>query len=160
MAFKEDLKVAMEGESPPIETRLQQAIPDMLMRVDGVRESLHADIQVVRDRVEQSLEAANSIASFIRDIISGRVLFFVSTGIPTTASESVTNEEIVPVRAAFHVNESSWNAVLLPALTVYKVSRSLACVTEVWREYKVGLGGNPSIEPRQSLLKCLEEGSC
>ena len=36
-------------------------MPDMLMRVDGVRESLQADIQVVGDRVEQSLETANSI---------------------------------------------------------------------------------------------------
>ena len=51
----------MEGETLPIETRLQQAMPDMLMRVDGVRESLQADIQVVGDRVEQSLETANSI---------------------------------------------------------------------------------------------------
>jgi hypothetical protein len=40
LAFKEDLKVAMDGESPPIKTRLQQAMPDMLMRVDGMRESL------------------------------------------------------------------------------------------------------------------------
>ena len=100
LAFKEDLKVAMEGESPPIETRLQQAMPDMLMRVDGVRESLQADIQVVRDRVEQSLETANSIVSSIRDIISGRVPFFVSTGISTIASESVTNQEVVPAGAA------------------------------------------------------------
>ena len=44
----------MEGETPPIETRLQQAMPNMLMRVDGARESIQADIQVVRDRVEQS----------------------------------------------------------------------------------------------------------
>ena len=103
----------MGGESPPIEARLQQAMPDMLMRVDGERESLHADdIQVVRDRVEQSLEAANSIVSSIRDIISGRVPFFVSTVISNTASESVTNEEIVPARAALNFNESSWNSVL------------------------------------------------
>ena len=72
----------MGGESPPIEARLQQAMPDMLMRVDGERESLHADdIQVVRDRVEQSLEAANSIDSPFRGIISGRVPFVMNTGI-------------------------------------------------------------------------------
>ena len=40
LVFKEDLTVATEGESPPIETRLQQAMPDMLMRVDGMRESI------------------------------------------------------------------------------------------------------------------------
>ena len=56
--------MAMEGESPPIETRLQQAMPNLLMRVDGMRESLCADIQVVRDRVEQSLGTANSIVFF------------------------------------------------------------------------------------------------
>jgi hypothetical protein len=50
--FKEDLTVAMEGESTPREKRLQQAMPDMLMRVDGVRESHKAYIQVVRDKVE------------------------------------------------------------------------------------------------------------
>ena len=131
LAFKEDLRVTMEGESPPIETRLQQAMPDMLTRVDGVRESLRADTQVVRDRVEQSLETANSIVSFIRDIISGRVPFFVSTGISTAVSESVTNEELVPAGAAPNVDESSWNAVVLPAVPVYKISRSLICVTDV-----------------------------
>ena len=111
-----------------------------------MRESLQADIQVVRDRVEQSLETANSIVSSIRDIISGRVPFFVSTGISTIASESVTNQEVVPAGAAPNVDESTWNAVVLPAVPVYKMSRSLLSVTDVWREYKVGLGGNPSIE--------------
>ena len=86
LAIKEDFNMALEGKSPLIDTRLQQAMPDMLMRIDGVRESLKADIQVVRDRVEQSLETANSIVSSIRDIISGRVPFFVSTGISTTAA--------------------------------------------------------------------------
>ena len=92
------------------------------------------------------MEAANSIVSSIRDIILGRVPFSASTGISNTASESVTNEEIVPARAALNFNESSWNSVLLPVVPVYKKSRSLLCVTDVWREYKVGLGGNPSIE--------------
>jgi Transcriptional activator of glycolytic enzymes len=101
----------------------------------------------VRDRVEQSLETANSIVSSIRDIISGRVpFFFVSTGISTMTSESVTTEEVVPARAAPNAVESAWNAVLLPAVSAYKMSRSLICVTYVWREYKVRLGGNPSIE--------------
>jgi hypothetical protein len=135
LAFNEDLKVAMEGESPPIEIRLQEVMSDMLLRVDGVRVNLWADIQVVRGRVEQSLETANSIVSSIRDIISGRVPFFVSTGISTTASESVSNEEIIPARAIPNVHESTWNAVLLPAVPVYMMSRSLICVTDVWREY-------------------------
>ena len=111
----------MEGESPPIETRLQQAMRDMLMRVDGVRESLRADILVLRDSVEQSLETANSIVSSIRDILSGRVPFFASTGISTTASESVTNEEVVPASAAPNVDETTWNAVLLPAVPLCKM---------------------------------------
>ena len=121
LAFKEDLKVAMEGESPSIETRLQQVMSDMLMRVDGVRESLRADFLGVRDRVEQSLETANSIVSSIRDIISGRVPFLLSTGISTTASESVTNEEVVPASAAPNVDETTWNAVLLPAVPLCKM---------------------------------------
>ena len=53
---------------------------------------------------------------------------------------------MVPARAAPNVDESTWNAVLLPAVPVYKMSRSLICITDVWREYKVRLGGNPSIE--------------
>ena len=40
LAFKDNVDVAIEGKSPLIETRLQQAIPDKLMRVDDVRESL------------------------------------------------------------------------------------------------------------------------
>ena len=73
--------MAKEGEPPPIELRLQQAMPDMLMRVGGVRESFGLIFQVVRDRVEQSLEAANSIDSPFRGIISGRVPFVMNTGI-------------------------------------------------------------------------------
>ena len=76
-----------------------------------MRESLHADIQVVRDRVEQSLETVNSIVSSIRDIISGRIPFFVSACISTTASESVTNEEVVPARATPNVDVSTLNDV-------------------------------------------------
>ena len=53
---------------------------------------------------------------------------------------------MIPARDAPNVDETSGNAVLLPAVPVYKMSRSLLCVTDVWREYKVGLGGNPSIE--------------
>ena len=61
MAFQENLNMDLEGESPSIDTRLQQGMPDVLMRVDGVRESLQADFLVARDRVEQSLDTANSI---------------------------------------------------------------------------------------------------
>ena len=66
----------MEGETPPIETRLPLAMPDTLMRVDGVSESLQADIQVVGDRVEHSLGTANSMVSSLRDITSGTIPFF------------------------------------------------------------------------------------
>ena len=148
LTFKvdENGKVAMEGETPPIETRLQHAMSDMLMSVNGVRESLQADIQVVRNRVEHSLETANSIVSSYRDIISGRVPFFVNTGVPPTVSDSVRSDETVPARAAAIIAESFQNDLLLPAVPVYKISRSLVCVTEVWKEYKVGIGGNPSVE--------------
>ena len=136
----------MEGVTPPTETNLQQAIPDVLMRVDCVRESLQADIQLVRSRVAQSLETANSMVSSYRDIISGRFPFFVNTGVPPPVSDSITSEEIVPDRAAPSSDESAQNDVLLPAVPVYKMSRSLVFVTDVWREYKVGIGGNPSVE--------------
>ena len=77
------------------------------------------------------METANSIVSSVRDIISGRVPFFVNTGVPPAISECVTNEEIAPARAAASIHESAYNAVLLPALPVYKMSRSLVCVTDV-----------------------------
>ena len=97
----------MEGETPPIQTRLPLAMPDTLMRVDGVSESLQADIQVVGDTVEHSLGTANSIVSSFRDITSGRVPFFVNTGVTPTVSESIANEEIVPTRVAPKIGESA-----------------------------------------------------
>ena len=106
-------------------------MPDMLMRVDGVRESLQADIQVVRDRAEQSLETANSIVSSSRDIISDRFSFFVNTGIPPTVSDCVTNEEFVPSSTVPRIVESAQNAALLPAVPVFMMSRSLVCVSDV-----------------------------
>lgn len=121
-------------------------MPVILTSVNAVKESLQADTQVVRDRVEQNLESATSIFSLLKDIISGRAPFFLNIGIPTTLSESATNEQIVPARAAPSNYESSQNALLLPAVPVYKISRLLVCVTEVWSEYKVGLGGNPHVE--------------
>ena len=117
-------------------------MPDMLMRVDSVRESLQVDVQYVRDRVEQSLETANSIFSSFRDIISSRVPFFMNNDIPPTVSDSVTTEEVVPARATPSIDESAQNAVLSPAVPVYQMSRSLACVTDVWREYKMLLVEN------------------
>ena len=77
------------------------------MMVDGIRENLQSDIEVVRDRVEQSLGTANSVASSFKDLITGRVLIFVNTGVPPTVSESVTNEQIVPARAASSIDESA-----------------------------------------------------
>ena len=138
--------LTQEGGTPPIVTRLQQAMPEMLIRVDGVRESLQADIQIVRDRVEQSLESANSIISSFRDDISSRVPFFVNIGVLLTVSESKSSVKIVPAGAATSMDESAQNAVLTPAVPVYKMSMSLVCITDVWREYKVGLGQNPRVE--------------
>ena len=158
LTFKENLKVAMKGEIPPKETRLQQAMPDMLMRVDGVSESLQADIQLVRDWVEQSLETTNSIVSSFRDIISGRVPFYLNTGVPPKVSECVTNEEFILARATPSIDESAQNDVLLSAVPVYKMSRSLVCVTDVWKEYKVGIGGNPSVVSLDRDYKMLGEG--
>ena len=73
-------------------------MPDMLMRVDDARESLWTDIQVVQDSVEKSLETANSIVSFFRDIISGSKSFFVNTGMSATVPEFITTEVVVPAR--------------------------------------------------------------
>ena len=90
--------------------------------------------------------------SCFRDIISGTVISFVSTGITSTASEYMTNEEVVVASAAPNFDESPWNAVLLLTVPVYKKkARLLICVTDVWREYTVGLGGNPSIESSDRL---------
>ena len=49
-------------------------------------------------------------------------------------------------------------AVLLPAVPVYKMSRSLVYITDIWRVYKVGLGENPSIENLESNFKMIREG--
>ena len=59
MAFKENLNMAMSDESLLKETRLQQAMPDILIEVEGIL----AYMQVVRDRVEKSLESIISIVS-------------------------------------------------------------------------------------------------
>ena len=70
----------------------------------------------------------------------------MNTGISATLSESVPTQAIFPARAASTVDVFAQNAVLPPAVTDYKMTRSLVCVTDAQREYKVGLGGNPSIE--------------
>ena len=57
----------------------------------------------------------------------------MNTSAPPTVYKSVMKEETVPVGAAPSIDESSQNAVLLPAVLVYKMSRSLGCVTDVWR---------------------------
>ena len=62
LAFNEILKVAKEGETPSIGERIQQAMPNMLMMVDVIRECLQAGIVVVK-RLEHRYEAANSIVS-------------------------------------------------------------------------------------------------
>ena len=51
-----------------------------------------------------------------------------------TVSESVTNEVFAPPRAAPSIDESAQNAILLPAVSASKKSRSLECVTDVLRE--------------------------
>ena len=53
----------MEGESPPRETRLWQAMPGVIIKVVGMWENLQTDIQDKGDRAEQSLETANSMLS-------------------------------------------------------------------------------------------------
>ena len=73
-------------------------MPDMLMRVYDIRESLWADIQVVWGSVEKSSETANSIVLFFRDIISGSISFFENTGISATVPDFITTEVVVPSR--------------------------------------------------------------
>ena len=70
----------------------------------------------------------------------------MNIGVLLTVSESKSNVKIVPAGAATSIDKSAQNAVLSPAVPVYEMSMSLVCITDVWREYKVGLGQNPRVE--------------
>jgi hypothetical protein len=141
LAFKQQVIRQMDL-CDPIELRLQNAMPDLSAKIDSVHGSIVAKIDELRQETSQTREVTCRLSSELSDLVSGRAPIYINR-VPANVPVPIpvfTDTAIVQHASPVDVPDAP--------LTVpqYRLSRNLFTVDEVWREYKVGLGGNPSVE--------------
>jgi len=146
-AFAVQLKDAVSLSSVPQEERLHPAVPlianklrDMSTIMTDHHNSLNA---MLNSHKEMHAQFHHRMA----DVFSGRSrLQILSDSFPESNSE-------VDLRSPIEENIQCTGLTKLPlplpavnAIPAYKLSRDLTTVTEVWNEYTVDIGYNPSVK--------------
>ncbi|KAI3633127.1 hypothetical protein MIR68_009202 [Amoeboaphelidium protococcarum] len=149
--YKEQLLAARVNNLPPTELRLQQAMPELVNKIDSVGHSLHGKIDVLNHKVEQYAHSNTQVRNTLNDLLNGR------TAVRLYAEPQAANHVLhqPPIQIDLNApnvlqDQVGDNIDIIPARAVppqqYTMSRGLSTVQDVWREYKEGIGGNPSVE--------------
>ncbi|KAG2212027.1 hypothetical protein INT45_010435, partial [Circinella minor] len=134
--FEASLVHACQTTPSPAELRLQSAIPDVSRRLDAIDTKLemHQRVQMEayhRENV-QLREKMNMMCSQLDRFMSGHFRF-----VPGSSHTETINGTTSQPNAQSRPTASSTN--LTSERPVYYLNRSIKTVTEVWREWSVGL---------------------
>jgi hypothetical protein len=166
--FKKDLDRCMAESARPDEQRIKDVLPDLSSRMSeefsAVRSSVSANLAVI-ERIQKSVDC---LTLKFDDIFSGRanVSFNLNvSGRPATPATVLRDEpdEIVgdeecsepeiaralslpdTIEALDTVRSTcDQQSIILPP--VYKMSRTISTVFDLWREWSSGIGGSPSVK--------------
>lgn len=125
----------------PMETRLQQVLPDLNSKIDSFRGLVASEFSVLKSSMDSFRVSNHTIVSRFDDMVSGVTPIYFNSTPTRRISDANTNH----ARSNSTTNTAQ-DTANSGSLSSYKLSRALTTVMEVWKEYKIGLGGHPSVE--------------
>ena len=99
---------------------------------------------MIQQEVQSLKQHAVESNQKVNDVLSGKAPLFLNLQSDQQASRPAAIDDSV---------HTTGSEPAVSALHQYKMSRSLHNVGDVWREYKHGLGGSPSIEYLESTFR-------
>jgi hypothetical protein len=124
-----------------METRLQQVLPDLNSKIDSFRGLVASEFSVLKSSMDSFRVSNHTIVSRFDDMVSGVTPIYFNSTPTRRISDANTNH----ARSNSTTNTAQ-DTANSGSLSSYKLSRALTTVMEVWKEYKIGLGGHPSVE--------------
>jgi hypothetical protein len=140
--FAATLKDAVDTSAVPQEERLQQAVPLIAEKLTDMTRVLHDQHNMLHNKLDTQYAVHNTFQQKMADIFSGRSNIRIQTDSFPEQHDAMDTDEAVdenysPDLTAVAVERS---------IPKYTLSRSLATVDEVWVEYTIGIGCNPSVQ--------------
>lgn len=166
LAFAAEVELSLGDVQEPEEVRLRKVLPDIAMRFDAVHQDI---VQTVNDHASRSYPLVQRMHSQLEDLLSGRFEIvsrihgqsqsqaFRTIGLEG-ATQTVTgnafypqppSDAAAPVSTLGAVQTARDEPVLFDPAALppsYKMSRSITTVTDLWREWTVGLGSGLAVQ--------------
>ena len=138
--FASKLDRVMAAEPDPTERRLELAMPDLTHRIDA----LHRDLRSALTREIEPVRAkVSKLETFIEGLCTGTLPLQLRVAIPEPDPTTNTPHPVCSQPVSTVLNPPSVNN---EAAHLYKMCRGIETVVDLWREWKEGLGGAPSVE--------------
>lgn len=118
---------------------MERAMPELIAALGASFGSLNASIQLLASKQAGEMEKLSK--KFTNFFALGSVVF--GQGNPTASMIESPNDVVSFSSVAEGEHGEQQPKTKMPA---YILNRTIMTVTDVWREYKDGLGGNPSVE--------------
>jgi hypothetical protein len=143
--FKASLLASIEERGNPSETRIQQAMPDMLNHINTLGQSLGDKLNVLASNISEYGTTLKETSTFLREVFDGKRPIFLNSNAYPDISPIISST--VP-QAPSHIElpNPTMESTNSGQIVSYIMSRGVSSVTDAWREYKHGLYGGPSVE--------------
>ena len=178
LEFEKRMERCIAESSRPDDQRIREILPNLISRIGEEFSAIRSSVSANLAAIERTLGNVEHLSEKFDDVFSGRTNLSLNVplngrkgpaGAPTfsgaiKATEDLTvkdnlqvgqPENAVAISSAISAAESAamhiaGNQQLESIPPVYKMSRSVLTVFDMWREWTTGIGGAPSV-------KCLED---
>jgi hypothetical protein len=160
--FAEELELSLTDLEEPEEIRIRRTLPAIAERLNVVKQGI---TQSINEWGAKTQTAIKDVVVRLDDVLNGRVSFTVqavpassvsaSAGVPNPPIPS-SYEPAAASSAAPPVADSAAVAAIStaapvsnapsPLFPVYRLSRTIETVPDLWREWTVGLGNGPAVQ--------------
>lgn len=135
------MKRHLEEHDDPLELRLRLAMPQLTSRLDAQFAAVHQTMTALATGQEQLVRLvtthADATSEFVRDALSGSDAL-VALPASTSAAAAAASGSRAPQPANL--------APPAPVSLKFTLQRNISSVDELWREFNVGLAGQPSVK--------------
>ena len=134
--FQRDLQQTLLSSFDPTEQVLQRAMPVMSEKITALHSDLKATFSTLIEPISRNV---STLQCQISNVLSGRVPISINADFASLTTPEFNESHLIQSLDPTPVLELPSSPI------VYKLSRGIQTVTDLWREWAAGLAGWPAV---------------
>lgn len=149
-SFEDTMKRHLEEHDDPLELRLRLAMPQLTSRLDTQFAAVHQTMTALATGQEQlvRLVTTHAVATsdFVRDASSGKVPIVLNASSDALVALPASTSAAAAAASGSRAPQPANPAPPAPVSLKFTLQRNISSVDELWREFDLGLAGQPSVK--------------